>query len=113
MEQALLETGRHLDRGALDAIELDADNPINIQYTSGTTGFPKGATLSHHNILKAEFLAQRRSSHLERSRSGVRSAAKLAGVEFEEQSKMRNWAGSFERTTEEANCPARFARRSL
>ena len=48
---ALLETGRRADRGALGAIELGADDPINIQYTSGTTGFPKGATLSHHNIL--------------------------------------------------------------
>jgi fatty-acyl-CoA synthase len=47
----LLETGRNADRGALEAIELGADDPINIQYTSGTTGFPKGATLSHHNIL--------------------------------------------------------------
>ncbi|HUK69323.1 MAG TPA: AMP-binding protein [Streptosporangiaceae bacterium] len=30
---------------------LSCDDPINIQYTSGTTGFPKGSTLSHHNIL--------------------------------------------------------------
>jgi fatty-acyl-CoA synthase len=47
----LLDAGRRADRSALDAIELSADDPINIQYTSGTTGFPKGATLSHHNIL--------------------------------------------------------------
>ncbi len=35
------------ERGAA----LSCDDPINIQYTSGTTGFPKGSTLSHHNIL--------------------------------------------------------------
>jgi fatty-acyl-CoA synthase len=39
------------DEVAARSADLSFDDPINIQYTSGTTGFPKGATLSHHNIL--------------------------------------------------------------
>jgi fatty-acyl-CoA synthase len=55
----LLNTGKYADisirNAALESIQLSADDPINIQYTSGTTGFPKGATLSHHNILNNGF----------------------------------------------------------
>ncbi len=39
----------------LSELRLDPDEPINIQFTSGTTGLPKGATLTHHNILNNAF----------------------------------------------------------
>src|SRR5258707_11090852 len=53
----LLASGHDLDEAVLASIEeqLDADQVFNIQFTSGTTGTPKGATLTHFNIVNNGF----------------------------------------------------------
>jgi fatty-acyl-CoA synthase len=66
----LLDSGRTADREELRAIgqRLSADDAINIEFTSGTTGFPKGATLTHHNILNNGYFVGELCHYTERDR---------------------------------------------
>ncbi|MEV0260151.1 AMP-binding protein [Streptomyces sp. NPDC050617] len=68
--QGLIRAGAGVptERLAEREAQLSCDDPVNIQYTSGTTGFPKGATLSHHNILNNGYFVGETVGYTERDR---------------------------------------------
>ncbi|HEY9081652.1 AMP-binding protein [Magnetovibrio sp.] len=68
--RAILDTGKAVTDAQLDAVSqtLDPDDAINIQYTSGTTGFPKAVVLSHFNILNNALFSAHAMRFTERDR---------------------------------------------
>jgi fatty-acyl-CoA synthase len=68
--EALLQDvdARHHATLKARAVNLQPDDPINVQFTSGTTGLPKGATLTHHNILNNGYFVGRMMRFSEQDR---------------------------------------------
>ena len=71
--QEVIEAGKNISSAQLDTATgaLDRDDVINIQYTSGTTGFPKAVQLSHHNILNNAWYSAQAMHFCEHDRLAV------------------------------------------
>ncbi len=71
--QEVMASGKKVKKKDLEQItaSLDRDDPINIQYTSGTTGFPKAVVLTHHNILNNAYFSAKAMHFSEKDRLAV------------------------------------------